>query len=60
MTDWQAVGREAYAAGLSCVPWLDPAIRQGLAGLPVGSGAVAILRAWQAGWTAANLAAPVE
>jgi len=55
-----ALGREAFAAGKPCVPAHDPKL-MAIVALSKGFGdprTAAALRAWSAGWTAANLAAP--
>lgn len=57
---FEQLGREAFASGMACTPTADPAVSDAIAGLPVGGGAVKIMRAWMRGWTAANLAAPIE
>ena len=53
-------GVSAYARGLPCVPAHDAELPAVSAGLPIGPGAIAVLQGWVAGWTAANLAAPVH
>lgn len=58
-TTAREIGRKAFAAGARCIPSADPAIMAAIADLPVGGGAVEIMKAWQAGWTDGNLAAPV-
>jgi hypothetical protein len=57
---WERIGREAFAAGRPPQPTADPLVFDAVAHLPVGGGAVEIMSAWTRGYTAANLAAPVE
>lgn len=53
-------GRLARTDGRMRVPSADQHVMVSLAGLPVGSGAADIFRAWLSGWDEANLAAPVD
>lgn len=53
------LGREAHAAGMDRIPFLDPTIEAAIRDLPVGGGAAGIFRAWLTGWDTANLAARV-
>lgn len=57
---WEQLGRDAFAAGRPPQPTADPLVFDAVAHLPVGAGAVEIMSAWTRGYTAANLAAPVE
>ncbi len=58
---WRAAGRAAFHRGQRCVPALDADVMRALAGVPVGDPrTVPALDAWSAGWTAANLDAPVD
>lgn len=52
------LGERAYAAGEPCAPILDPAMVDRLHPEPGAN--VPALRQWIAGWTNANLAAPVD
>ncbi len=56
------IGAEAFAAGRTATPALDPAvilyIRENLKGAPVGT-AIPLLDGWHRGWAEANVAAPV-
>jgi len=56
----EAAGRAAFARGAGRFPVADVAIEHAIVGLPVGGGAVPLMRAWARGWDAANLAAPVD
>ncbi len=56
----ETLGGEAFKKGILCVPALDPALKPQLKGLGIGKPAIRVLKAWIAGWTKANLAAPVE
>lgn len=56
MKDFTEIGRQAYAAGQSCIPAFSPEVIEAIEGLPVGHGAYEIMKAWATGWTAANLA----
>ena len=54
----RALGRTAFRAGLPCTPALDPVLTVLLrTAIPpqVGTGAAAVMRAWQAGWIAAPM-----
>lgn len=56
-----AIGREAFGAGKPCIPAHDPKL-MAIVALSKGFGdprTTAVLRAWSASWTAANLAAPI-
>jgi hypothetical protein len=53
------LGRAAFARGLPAASCRDAEFCAMLEGLKVGEG-LALLKAWSRGWTAANLAAPVE
>lgn len=55
---FQALGRQAFTDGLT-FPLQDPEVLAAIDGMPVGTGAADIMRAWSRGWTAANLAAPI-
>lgn len=57
---WEQAGRDAFAAGRPPQPTADPLVFDAVAHLPVGGGAVEIMSAWVRGYSAANLAAPVE
>jgi hypothetical protein len=59
-TDWQAIGAAAYAVGEPNEPALNATVRAAIAWLPVGGGSAEIMAAFNRGWTAANLAAPVD
>lgn len=52
---FKEVGRQAYLNGESAAPALNPAIIEAISDLPVGGGAAEIMRAFQVGWTQANL-----
>jgi hypothetical protein len=61
VTAARELGARAHADGRMAAPILDPAIAAAIAEQPVGSRYTRdIMRAFSAGWTAANLAAPVE
>lgn len=61
MTNFTEIGRQAFANGDSAAPIMNPQVAQALEGLPVGSSeGRKILKDFTAGWTAANLAAPVD
>lgn len=57
--DWEAVGRQAFENGEHSAPALNATVMAHMAGMPVGTGAIEIMRAFTRGWDAANLAAPV-
>lgn len=52
------LGRQAFAAGLR-VPMQDEALA-GLLTAEVSKHNVKLMKAWSQGWTAANLATPIE
>lgn len=58
MTDWAALGRQAYADGEPAAAALNPYVVAALEGLPVGSPeGTAILYGFRDGWFAAALEA---
>ncbi len=58
--DARALGRHAFARGLTCVPHFDMAnLTPLLKGRQVGEG-IPVLEAWINGWTVANLEAPID
>ena len=56
----ETYGIAAFEQGAPSIPVLDSNLMQMLEGLKPGEGSVNLLKAWTAGWTKANLAAPVE
>lgn len=55
------IGRQAFHNGDMAAPALNPEVMLALSGLPVGSTeGLQIMKDFNAGWTAANLAAPVN
>lgn len=52
------LGAAAFHRGEVCAPCLDREVMEMVKG-PVGS-SIPILKAWNAGWTDANLAAPLN
>lgn len=52
----RGMGLAAHAAGILRAPALDPALVELLRGRPVGTLGAGLMRAWLAGWDAANLA----
>lgn len=58
--DFYTAGKDAFEAGKPRVPALDPAVREGLAGLRVGLGAADMMAAWTQGWDVANLSASID
>jgi hypothetical protein len=58
--DARALGRHAFARGVTCVPHFDMAnLAPLLKGRQVGEG-IPVLEAWISGWTVANLEAPID
>lgn len=55
----QIIGRNAYLAGESSAPALNPEIVEAISALPIGGGAAKIMKAFVKGWHDANLAAVV-
>lgn len=58
-SDWEALGRQAFHNGEHGAPALNATVMAHLAGWPVGSGEIDIMRAFSRGWDAANIAEPV-
>jgi hypothetical protein len=60
VTDWRQVGREAFERGDPAAPAFNAQVVEALHGRPVGDPETRrIMTEFTAGWTAANLAAPV-
>jgi hypothetical protein len=53
------LGRAAFEKGAKAIPALDVDFVNSLKGQPVGGTGVALMKAWMAGWMAANLSAPL-
>lgn len=51
--DFRALGYQAYQNDEPAAPWLNPTVQNAVAGMPVGGGGVEIMRAFQAGYSAA-------
>jgi hypothetical protein len=61
MKNFREIGRQAFLRGEPAAPALNPQVWLALDGLPVGSPeGIKIMQDFTAGWTAANLAAPVD
>lgn len=58
--DFYTAGKQAFEAGKPRVPALDVTVREGINGMPVGTGAADMMMAWTQGWDVANLAAPID
>lgn len=56
---FETLGREAFANGKSPFPMACPEVYEAVKDLPVGGGAAEIMGAFNRGWFAANMAAPV-
>lgn len=60
LQDAEKMGREAFAAGREVAPSLNKEfLEKHIAGEPIGGRGVVRMKAYIAGWTAANLAANV-